>query len=172
MRIVLAGAPDTGKLNLANAICKQYSLGLETGVVIPKTYVLGRQADYRVELKLASDRAFVSQQHKTQAWHHVYTHSLLDSVAYSTLRLLDFREKDATQYMIDKWIMTTGVIAAMMRDTFEHDHLLFLTGGDKEISEMLVTVMDSAELKYTILDQDKDVNFAKAKEVIAWTERT
>lgn len=176
MRIVLVGAPDTGKEKLANELSQILSCPYDAGLSAAdiswntldfKGYELGLNADYRVEVKLAVDRAFSIQAYDRQVWHVVYSHTLLDSVAYSTLRMISFQEKESSQYIVDKWMFTTGVIGAMMRDTFKADHIFFLPGGDEEIEKALQMILDMNDLEYTVLDDDK---LAKAKEMIKWTE--
>lgn len=176
MRIVIVGAPDTGKEELAKDLSQVLSCGYDLGLSaagIPWNtldrdgYQLGRNADYRVEVKLAVDRVFAVAAYDKQVWHGIYTHTLLDSVAYSTLRLLSFQEKETSQYMADKWVFTTGIIGAMMRDTFKADHIFFLPGGDEEIEEALKATLEISDLEYTVLTDDK---LAKVKEVIKWTE--
>lgn len=129
---------------------------------IPPSYGLGMLADYRAELKIAADRA--TYLHSTEM-PTIYTHSLIDSLAYSLARVdLLVNRGTGTERHRETWALTMGLIGCMMRDTFKADEIFFLTADfDEEtqfdqfkVQEVQTFILDGFGLNYTIIDADKE----------------
>lgn len=156
--IVLAGAPGTGKGALAEAIMKSTSYGTyHEG--LPADLQVGRNADYRAEIALASDRCIIMNSMKDAPI--IFEHSLLDSVVYSTLRFIDFQERETSMNMVDKWMMVLGITSAMLHDTFQAGHVFFIPGGDPAIElalDAIVEYLDTPSTSLTgVYDDDLEV---------------
>lgn len=160
-KFFILGAPDTGKRRLANGLMDRFAEELihqsETTIYDRSGYAVDGLADYRVEVKIAAERATAPksfQKPKTI----LYTHSLLDSLIYSTLkyeRVVSHENVD--QYLLEKSVMVMTLAAAFIRDTFEYDHVFFILTDheDKKAYEsMAKNVLDGFEIDHTVLRGD------------------
>src|SRR5579864_6164392 len=102
MRFILVGAPGVNKGKLARSVAKNKKLKYVSGLTVPSEHAVGVLADYRVELKLATDRCFATISATEDS---IFEHSLIDSLAYSSYRFVTVRDY-SDQYNIDKWAAT------------------------------------------------------------------
>jgi len=161
MRIILVGAPNSGKEDLAIELADLLSIDKLTfrrikeghTMILDEPLAYGLDADYRTETLVAIERTF-DMQRKDSC---VFTHSLIDSVAYSALRLqrmLDWGGvRDET---LMTWACTAQQNGNLLRDSFRHDFVFFLTKDydtkkEKEqiiLQESLEEVMDAFEIPF------------------------
>ncbi len=112
----------------------------------------GSHTDYRYELKLASEQALEKPEK-----HTLYTHSLIDGLAYSTLKVERYRKhKSVSEYTFNTALLTLALIGAMFRDSFKYDEIFFLDVFPKDtegrvVQDRVQMVLDEFELPYTIL---------------------
>ena len=158
MKIYLVGAPSTDKTKLASAVqAAAPYLKLFVTPDDPDGPALGAQADYRTEMVLAVDRMRASMD--SNDW--IFTGSLIDSVAHTAVNFTarsSYLNADETALHL----MTSHVIAAMLRDSFKHDYVFFLPGHSDEFGEEieigLQAVLDTFGLSYVELGTDFDEN--------------
>lgn len=123
-------------------------------------YALGPTADYRIELKLALNRALK----RTHDLPVLYTHSLIDNLAYSTFAVA--RAKDFQAVAIgtaERLVLAMTIISQILTDSFKYEHLFFLHGDfdleedfeQYELQTLLQMIMDSYELNYSIIEADE-----------------
>lgn len=119
---------------------------------------LGLLSDYRTELKIAADRA--THLHSTDK-PVLYTHSLVDSLAYALARIeIQVNAGVGSERTRETWVLTMAVIGVMLRDTFKADETIFLRADFEEesdqakIQEMLNAVLDGYLFDYTIVEAD------------------
>jgi hypothetical protein len=130
----------------------------------------GITTDYRHELQLATRYADDMMQKRDKPT--LFTHSLLDSVAYASLKLERYMEHGAvSEYTQDKAILTFGVIGAMFKDTFKADEVLFLTmyraeeGEAYVIQERVRMILEEFSIPYTDFDFFKETTERVANDV-------
>lgn len=156
---VLVGAPGTNKLGIANELASdEFVERLAVHSFFPPAYGLGLLADYRTELKIAADRA--THLHRVDM-PTIYTHSLIDSLAYSLARV-DVQQEfgTLTPSQRDTWSLTMGIIGCMLRDTFKADEIVFLKGDfnidthydQAKLQEIQSFILDGFAMNYTIID--------------------
>lgn len=138
--------------------------------MLESTYAVGPTADYRIELKLALNRALQETQGSTIA-----AHSLIDSLAYTSFAVARYKDFDAVSLGTgQRLIMTFSIIGTILTDSFKYDHLFFLRGDfdpeedfeQDQIQTLLQMIMDQYELNYSIIDADENAadNIAKILE--------
>lgn len=161
---VLVGAPGTNKQKIADELARDYfteKLAV-AGKVFPAHYALGLLADYRAENMLMSQRATVLHSVEMPV---LYTHSLIDSLTYSLLRVDNQqRHQNVSAKMAETWALTMGMAGVMLRDTYKADETFFLMADfDPEesyesfkIQETLGFVLDGYEINYQIIDANTE----------------
>jgi hypothetical protein len=172
MRFVLVGAPDTGKAKIIREVSERsthrvsYSDSMYSSQA---DYAVGYLADYRMELALAVERVFQAADDLGINSHVIYSHSLLDNVAYSAIRLISLRDGGASEYTLEKWRALVTIIAVMCRESFKSDHIFFLHSDDEEqatLENALLTVLDSFNLDFTTLDGTEEENIETVNDII------
>lgn len=157
--ITVVGAPGIGKRKIANELAADYFTG-ELAVNEANPYVsgvaLGLHADYRTELKIAADRATLL--HSTEM-PVLYTHSLIDSLAYALTRVdTQVTYGAGSESQRETWALTMGIIGLMLRDTFKADETIFLRAefeadsDQDKLQEVLESVLEIYEFNYSIID--------------------
>lgn len=165
MRVLIIGAPDTGKRKIAAGVrdkLPDLELQLEPDHSHPEA-ALGVMSDYRVELSLALERMWFAQKD-----HTVSTHSLVDSVVYSFNKI-----ENGAEYMtgdeIDRWLLTVPLIGSLLADSFKYDHIFFLPGSTEDtayIEETLQDVLTDFGLSYIELGSDVQENIKVIVETV------
>lgn len=164
MRFVLVGAPGTNKGKISRSLSRSLGLFVHSGMTIPDGIAVGTLADYRVEIKLAVDRAFAMQAVGVPT---IYEHTLIDSLAYASLRFMDMRDlNNVDEYTQEKWATVTAIVGAMVRDTFRYDHVFVIEGGDDDLQKALVVALDAFGVSYSMLSGKYKENLASIKYVI------
>lgn len=159
MRIILVGAPGSGKAKAVEAV-----LAVDTVEVVGDfdelsmayDVQIGDLADYRTEIALAGDRALQGSRDG------FFTYSLLDSVAHIAVRLNRIlRTEAASQDAKTRWLLTAHLVTTMLVDTFKADHVLYLPGNDgtdhsRKIEEALLELMDEMDIPYDTLTSPEE----------------
>lgn len=164
-KFFILGAPDAGKRKLANGLMDRFPQSLihqsET-TIYDNSYAVDGLADYRVETKIAADRA-TRPKYFQKPTSVLYTHSLLDSLIYSTLRYERVvAHENVDEYLLEKAVMVMTLAAAFIRDTFEYDHVFFLLTDheDKKAFESLAkNALDGFEIDHTVLRGDEQLQW-------------
>jgi hypothetical protein len=173
-RFIIAGAPGAGKRELANQLLDKYPgefVHQRESFIYYGNFAVGTMADYRVELKIATDRIFTDWRDTDLMWSKsmLYTHTLLDSLAYATLALQRHTEYGGvTQYTLDKSAATMAVIGAMFRDSFRFNHIFLIERAafidasfeGHDVQERLKLILDEFRLPYTILTEERKEQWA------------
>lgn len=155
-KIVLVGSTGTGKGDLALQLAAKFHLDIQQG--LPPFEVdpaIGELADYRMEVFLAVARVMNQSQ---PSWHTVYTHTLVDSMAYPGVRLQTLLNSDLLTPDDElRWNLTLHTNALMAHDSFASDQVLFLPGNDgtdfsRRLEEALKIVLEEMNTKYVVLD--------------------
>jgi len=155
MKVVLVGAPGTGKNELLCELVKRYKLSPWRSPNALLDQVVGQLADYRTELRLAISRA----QNPT---HDLYDHSLIDSVAYTSTRYMNMLNNGTvSDEELFRWMMTFHMAALLLRDSFKADKVVFIPGNDgesfsKQIEEALLETLKQLKIEYDTLTEDYD----------------
>jgi hypothetical protein len=112
MIYVLAGAQGTNKLSVAEKLraflnegeCVDGCFSTVLDPAIQTDYVVGFLADYRDELHLAVTRA----RKPSRDLNLIFTHSLLDNLAYAGVRLTGLFDQDpANTHEIARWVSSS-----------------------------------------------------------------
>jgi hypothetical protein len=156
MRIVLVGAPNSGKSRLASVLTqknqsmKRSAPPQDLDKIMGKELAYGMFTDYRVELKLAVDRALEME----RLDHAVYTHSLIDSLAYTARRLNRIANHGGiSEDLAVSWVNVLELVSSLAIDSFRSDFIFFVQGGNVEQYEALREVLDAFQLSYIEVDQ-------------------
>jgi hypothetical protein len=163
MRIVLVGAPGSGKEDLANAILAALvergtpgigPVGDAQEIVSSMGYAVGPIADYRTELLVAVDRAFEMTVLGDDI-DAVYTGTLLDNVAHTLVILSAGINSGAfSQGEALRWDLTSQLAYGMMIDSFKADHVFFLGGGESDLAEFYPELLSQVQVDYVELGDD------------------
>lgn len=167
MRIVLVGAKDSGKRELANKLQEKLGDYKITPSVEDFTdpFAIGPLADYRTELTIAIDRVY-----NRYIDNLIQVNSLIDSFAYSATRLMSVLESD-NRLDITRWLLTNQLIVLLIRDSFETDVILFLESDpkdifDQKINGILKEELNQLNVSYTTLEGNLDEQLRVALEVV------
>lgn len=158
MIITIVGAPDTGKGDVALKLNESLSIPATSGRLLGDEILVGPLADYRTELWLAADRAIYDRTKDRIFWH-----SLIDSMAYVSVRLAGIINVDPTnQLTITRWTMTFDMVLLMTQDGYKSDHTLYLPykGDDedsKEIDGGIRATLDSLEIPHKEINPTDEV---------------
>jgi hypothetical protein len=163
-RIVLVGAPDSGKTLLAEKI-RDRNPHLTRQKPMDLDAAFGLMADYRVELQVALDRMWFIQDEEFS----VSTHSLLDSAVYSLMKLQMAIETGHSETSIRAAEITALVAISILIDTFRYDVICFLPGGDEEISTGLLDILAFENLPYIEMSGNADVDADEITRLVAGT---
>lgn len=144
--IVVVGAPGSGKSEIIQALASK-----EEGLA---EYAVGPLADYRYEVWLATQRVMASMKEKEST--RVYFHSLLDSVAHSTVRVTRLIELEDDVELL-RWQLTLHLIARMLIDSFRADKIIFLRGNDgqpfnKDVEDALAAALKEFNAEYVTVE--------------------
>jgi deoxyadenosine/deoxycytidine kinase len=168
--IVLAGAPDTGKRDLARKLADKLGGGY---VEMEETdQDIGFLTDYRRELQLAIRRMSLGY-HMMPV---VHTHSLLDNLVYS-LGKVEQASKwgNVSQETDERNALTAALIGAIFYDSYNVDKILFLKKElDREeefdqwyVQFLMETIFEEfKELNVVTLDADSEDLVEKALEAL------
>lgn len=154
MRVVLVGAPGSGKTELVEALRDRFMVVRDPTLKISSSYALGQLADYRVELLVAAQRAHLDPPRKKR---QLCCHSLIDSLTYSAVRVANMvKYVNVDEQTLERWWLTAYMISALFLDTFTADHVFFLPGHDntswsEQIENTLRETLESIEIKYVQL---------------------
>lgn len=163
MNIVIVGVPGVGKGQLASdlhaALKKNHDIVLP--VVESDDYMghfgkaVGHLADYRIELNMAARRAVAMNDYKGA----IYEVSLIDSVAYAICRYRDLLERASDEEDAYRWWLVSQTTAAMLRDTFKADHILYVPGFPedgfyKDLQEAFEAIFEEFELTPIALEPE------------------
>jgi hypothetical protein len=169
-RFYIVGAKDVGKRPLADDLLERFTGKLahqDESFIHYGGYAVGTLADYRVEMRIASDRVTLPKYYSDDPKPVIYTHSLIDSLVYSTLRFERLNELESTQqYTLEKAVMVMTMIGTFIRDTFEYDHVFLILTDEPENEaweEMAQTALDAFEIDHTIL---------RGSEKLQWVDQT
>lgn len=143
-RTILLGLPNSGRTKLAQQLA-----GYRSSIEQPTLYVtdschywqqsyqLGLQTDYRYEMALASLRAMEVgvQTYDNNQYSHIFTHSLIDSLAHSAVRYFNMSKWDNVKpETLYTWWLTSNAIGRMFKDSFQADRIIRVI-NDKAYSE-------------------------------------
>lgn len=172
---VFVGAPGTNKRRFSNELAADYfteKLAVQSESY-PSYAPLGFSADYRIELKIAADRATrLGSTEKPM----LYTHSLIDSLAYSLARVeVQVNFGAGGERLREVWALTMGICGTMLRDTLKADEILFLTADfdpdthyeQAKIQTLQAFILDAFEYDYTVIDVDQEDAIDDIARVIA-----
>lgn len=167
MRIVLAGADGSGKRELVrelNKLFPEFDVSEPDTEAIYAPWAVGSLADYRTELMIATERAAVMA-----GTNILFTHSLLDSVVYASVRLMLMPQNNVLN--LSRWYHTQIVITHMLRDSWKSDLVFFLRGNNgehfqKEVERGFEIVFDELDLRPVILDDDAGQNLEESARII------
>lgn len=177
MNILLVGAPNSGKgllgSDIANQILKsdfRQTVGISTGLPpTPSDMALGAMADYRTEVFLASYRT-----HLQRAIPMVYKTSLIDSAAYTTMRLAGMTLRPvASDEEVNRWQMTLAMVMLLMRDSLQPDLVFYLPQPEQfdtfegAINATLREILNELDLDYTSLEGQRSENTETAVRMIS-----
>lgn len=96
-------------------------------------FALGPLADYRQELRISTQRVrFLSNNNPLMSKRDlIFTHSLIDSVAYPTVRLFNMiNSGSVSEDEVFRWEMLLNMNALLLRDTQPEVPVIFLAGND------------------------------------------
>lgn len=151
MRIVLIGAPGSGKQVIAEALAeatgKMLFLELEH-----QELAWGPMADYRLEAQTAMRRAL----NMPTLDDTIFKHTVLDSMAYSTRRLvLAVEASDFENYI--RYSNLVGFLSVVVSDSLQADYYFFCAGNDgedfsDEIEEALAYSVEALDLPLIVLE--------------------
>ena len=173
MIYTLTGAPGSGKQDVAEKLrsflnegtcaddCFEIAQDLALDLQDTEYREFGFLADYREELQLAVWRA--TRLYKDQ--NLILTHSLLDNVAYSGLRLQALLEHDSTnQAEMARWGIVFDASLQMLVDAKNPELPVYLvpyTGDDEDSHDLenaLRDVILTLELRYIEVDPEAGVD--------------
>lgn len=151
MRIILTGAPGSGKSQkaslLASSLTPEFSL-TPIGSELDTEHEVGQLADYRQELSMAMTRT-IDHLEKDDV---ILYSSLLDSMAHSGARLTRIvTNQNVSDDEQLRWMLTSQIIAALLLDSFKHDLIFFVPGNDgTEFSKMVEIAIEKLLLEMQI----------------------
>jgi len=99
----------------------------------------------------------------------LYTHSLLDSLAYSIARVETMATGGAvSEATMERWAVTMATISMMLRDTFKADEVIVLRADfnpdthfeQEQVQRMLLGIVDEFGIDYTLIDVDERADVA------------
>src|ERR687898_525551 len=108
MIITVVGAPDSGKGAVVDKLHDNTNIPATSGPLPGGDITLGPLADYRTELWLASGRASMHTK-PLIVWH-----SLIDSAAYTSLRLAGILNYAPDDLQIRRWSTTLDAVLLML----------------------------------------------------------
>jgi hypothetical protein len=171
MRVVLVGAPDSGKNSVAQELIKQNlvqkSLGHPVEILDPYLEVaVGELADYRVEVLLAARRAFLQAEEDV-----VFTHTSVDNIAYAAQRASTLLHIDEGSPEAATAAAVLKLVADMFIDSFRGDVIIFLTGNDgteygQELENLLEYALDDFNIDHTVVEEDFPERLEKVVEIV------
>lgn len=170
-RVVVVGAPGTGKGQLVLDLARKNGLFDISGMTTHPDLATGTLADYRVEMKLAIDRCFDMQVDEPR----IFEHTLIDSLAYAATRAITISqmvgEDDPT---LLKWTALTGLIGSLLSDSFKADQVFFIEAQTDDeqtvaIENALRSVLEATSLNFTTLSGTPEENMAEAHRVLQET---
>lgn len=136
MIIALMGAPGSGKARLASAAKTQMEFEIieDCCYTIPDRFdvPVGMMADYRTEVYLAYQRIFQLHSLRKREGRFILTHSLVDSVAYTTLKADDLIRTSSPMEASLRWTMAAMTISTGADDSFSSDLVAFLPGFEDD----------------------------------------
>jgi hypothetical protein len=159
----LVGAYSVGKGTIVEELTQHHfteKLGAYT-IADNHVRVNGLLTDYRNEIRLAAKRATAIH---SSVRPMIYTHSLIDSLAYSLMRVDAQQEANVSERIRETWALTMGLIGCMLRDTHKADETFFIMADfdpathydQAKLQETLGIILDGYEIPYTILDTDAE----------------
>lgn len=121
-------------------------------------YALGSVADYRVELFKALERSLERPSQGT-----VYTHSVLDNMAYLTFALSRYQMGTVSEDTVQRAVVAWTLAGLVVRDSFKYDHVFLLQKqfdpveeyDSDEIQTILQMILDEYQINYSLVDVDE-----------------
>jgi hypothetical protein len=161
MRIVLVGAPGSGKEDLAWELRdafqkKDQNLIGPVGDASEAGETVGPITDYRTELMIGVDRIF-DMLHLGEGNDVVFTGTILDNVVHTLVHVAAATNAGAFSYGEElRWEWTTQLLYAMMLDSFKADHVFYLRGGEPEdLAGFYPELLDQVQVDYVELEGDR-----------------
>lgn len=155
MIYTIVGVPGTGKWDIA----RKLSAKLDIDTIANRNVEEGGfLADYRQELYIATSRALVTFKPRIEF------HSLIDSVAYTSLRLSSILNENPNSPVLGAWGITFDACLQMLLDGYTDDHLtLFIpyTGDDsdcRDLDEALRATLKTLQIKHQVIDPEAEVD--------------
>jgi hypothetical protein len=157
MRVILVGAPDTGKSNLAQELHQALKArdvilvvsGSSNDYMATFGKAVGLLADYRVELSLAVRRAMAM----SDIGNAIFEGTLLDNVAHAAAKYKRLLEDGGDEEVAYTQWLTMTLCAKMVRDTWKSDYIIYIHPSDAEpfkadVNEGLLTMLRELNLDY------------------------
>jgi hypothetical protein len=176
MKIVLLGAPGSGKRLFADEWIRRYGYMAQGDVRSWSggfDFALGPLADYRVEMFLLSRR--VVETMNPPHTNTISITSLLDSYLY-IVRRLEIVSEMGEQFATDmkKWWLLAELAGQILQDTFNPDLIFYLPGnkGDdcaQRIEQLVLLSIDSG-LEVHVLDGDTLTKVQKGATLVSQYE--
>jgi hypothetical protein len=166
MTYTIVGAPGSGKRDVAEKLraflnegeCADSCFYIVPDEVERNPDDYGFLADYRSELYLASGRATFRSIHQNI----IFTHSLIDNVVYTAMRVSDMNNIDPTNPRLLMLGVTFDACLGMLIDGRQSDVTLYLPykGEDEDaqiLDGALTDTLDSLKIVYTEIDPSTEV---------------
>lgn len=123
---------------------------------------IGQLSDYRTELTLATQRVrLMNHNVLLNKRHYIFLNSLIDSVAYPTVRLYNMvNSGSVSEDEQFRWNMVLHMNALILKDSFPTNYpVFFLPGNDGEpfsidMEEALQTILTDWEIPHTVLTDE------------------
>lgn len=175
MRVLLVGAPGSLKNETWRYLQNDYkywgyNINLPDVLGSSEAPALGALADYRTELLIAAHRAHVRDYKDVE----VYLNSLIDSLAYATVRLAYNVADPISDEQTERLLLTEMVIGAFVRDTLSYDLVFLFPGYDGEegdfnhqLSVFYPQLLDALEIEHTVLDAEVTENAVLLVDAVA-----
>lgn len=159
LRYYLVGVEGVGKAKLARAMKDKYGFDVVKGIkAAPAGVALGVLADYRVELQLLANRLPETQ----LVGKSVYTHSVIDSLAYIAVRYIGYRDfYGGDDEALQKWSSLALLAGECIKDSFRYDSVFFIKSDNPEdelMQDALESVLVSFDIKFTVLSGNFEDN--------------
>jgi len=163
---VIVGAPDTNKEKISDELARDFfteQLFVHSGLFGKEPY-LGMLSDYRVDTLIMAQRATLLHRVDRPT---LYTHSLIDSLAYSLVRVDNQQtHQNVSLKQQETWALTMGLAGVMLRDTFKADEIFFVVGDfdpdtqydNAKLEQTIGFILDGYEMNYHVIEPENAVD--------------
>lgn len=123
----------------------------------------GQLADYRTELRIASDRVWNVHWLNKKSSPSILTHSFIDSVAYPTIRVFNMvNSGSVSEDELFRWEMVLNTNALILRDTLPAIPTIFMPGNDgdlfsAQIETALLSIITDWKIPHDTLTSPEEV---------------